>query len=76
MSFFRTSLWLVLLSLPLAGQSTLGVVLGTVQDPSGAVITGAAVRLTNTRVNIFTSGITGNIWHCDSQIKHAAVIKR
>src|SRR5882724_6966167 len=30
-----------------AGQSTFGVVVGTVRDSSGAVISGASVRLTN-----------------------------
>lgn len=34
-----------------SAQSTLGVVLGTVQDPSGAVIAGATVKLTNTGEN-------------------------
>src|SRR5260370_39188629 len=33
-------------------QSTFGVVLGTVRDSSGAVVAGAAVRLTNTGENI------------------------
>lgn len=32
-------------------QSTLGVVLGTVKDPSGAVVSGAVVRLTNAGEN-------------------------
>lgn len=33
-------------------QSTLGVILGTVRDPSGAVVRGAAVELTNTGENV------------------------
>ncbi len=43
----------VLLSaaLPLAAQSTFGVVLGDVHDPSGAAISGAVVRLENTAEN-------------------------
>jgi hypothetical protein len=38
----------VVASFDLGAQSTLGVVLGTVKDPSGAVVSNANIRLTNT----------------------------
>jgi hypothetical protein len=39
-------------------QSTFGVVLGEVKDPSGAVVAGAKVRLTNTAENVSRDGVT------------------
>ena len=36
---------------PLGAQSTLGVVLGSVRDASGAVVAGAAIKLTNVGEN-------------------------
>lgn len=40
------------------GQSTFGVVLGTVQDSSGAVIAGATVRITNQGQNISSETVS------------------
>src|SRR6266481_4385292 len=55
-SFFRVAKKLVLsfgfLLLPLAAQTGLGVVRGTVQDSSKAVIPGAKVTLTNTATGV------------------------
>ncbi len=39
---------LLLLSSPLLAQSTLGTILGTVRDQSGATVPNASVRVTNT----------------------------
>ncbi|MFN9263070.1 MAG: carboxypeptidase-like regulatory domain-containing protein, partial [Acidobacteriota bacterium] len=39
-------------------QSTLGVVVGTVKDPSGAVLANATVQLTNTGENTTRDGQT------------------
>src|SRR5262249_47311441 len=41
-------------------QSTFGVVVGTVRDPSGAVVIGATVRLTNIGQNISQDAKTGD----------------
>lgn len=41
-------------------QSTLGVVVGTVKDPSGAVLANAAVQLTNTGENTTRDGQTSS----------------
>jgi hypothetical protein len=42
----------VCLSIAAHAQSTFGVVVGTVKDPSGAAVSGATVKLTNTGENI------------------------
>ena len=48
-SFVKISLMVVfLLALPLHGQTVSGTVSGTVNDPSGAIVPGATVKLTNT----------------------------
>jgi len=48
----------LLFSEALNGQSTLGTVLGTVKEPSGAVVPGAVVNLTNTGTNAKHSTVT------------------
>lgn len=40
------------------GQSTFGVIVGTVRDPSGAVVSGATVKITNTGENISRETVT------------------
>ncbi len=45
---------------PLAAQSTLGVVLGSVRDASGAVVAGASVKLTNIGENTSRDGTTNS----------------
>jgi hypothetical protein len=42
---------LALLASPLFAQSTLGVILGTVTDPSGAPVSAASIKITNTAEN-------------------------
>jgi hypothetical protein len=44
----------------LNGQSTFGTVLGTVKEPSGAVVSGAAVNLTNIGTNAKRSTVTND----------------
>ena len=39
-------------ALPLAAQQGRGTILGTVTDPSGAAIAGAAVAIENTQTNV------------------------
>ena len=48
----RTLVLSVLLSLALLGQAPTGQINGTVTDPSGAVVTGAAIQITNTATNL------------------------
>ena len=50
----------LLLSEALNGQSTSGTVLGTVKEPSGAVVPGAMVSLTNAGTNARHSTLTGD----------------
>lgn len=45
---------------PMAAQSTTGTVYGAVTDPSGAVIPGCAVKLTNTATGVANSTVTNN----------------
>src|SRR5262249_60478174 len=40
------------------GQLTRGTISGTVQDPSGAFVTGATVRITNLETNLKTETLT------------------
>jgi hypothetical protein len=55
-----TVLWVVLLSqMPAVAQETSADILGTVSDPSGAVVPGVAVKLTNLGTQI-TQGTTSN----------------
>ena len=49
---------LVLSAVPLCGQSTLGVVLGSVKDATGAVIADATVKLTNVGENTSLEAVT------------------
>ncbi len=50
---------LALLALPLArAQSTLGSISGTVQDPSGAVLSGTTITLTNTETHAALTAIS------------------
>lgn len=51
----------------LFGQSTFGVVLGTVKDTSGAVITGATVRLINVAENTSREGASDNLGNYEFQ---------
>src|SRR5579862_4463343 len=41
-------------------QSTSGTILGTIKDPNGAVVAGAAVKLVNTGTNSARSTLTGD----------------
>ncbi|HXR76761.1 MAG TPA: carboxypeptidase-like regulatory domain-containing protein, partial [Bryobacteraceae bacterium] len=43
----RVSFGLFLLAGSMLAQSTLGTILGTVTDPSGAIVVGATVQITN-----------------------------
>ncbi|MCC6291666.1 MAG: TonB-dependent receptor [Bryobacterales bacterium] len=45
---------------PLAAQSTYGVILGNVTDASGAVVKGAAVKVTQTASNTSREGVTND----------------
>jgi hypothetical protein len=51
-SLFAGIALLAFLSVVAHGQSTAGGVAGTVKDPSGAVVKGAAITLTNTATNV------------------------
>jgi hypothetical protein len=54
---FGQLLGLILASLPTAhAQVSTGTILGSVQDPSGASIVGAMVRVTNTGTGVTQSG--------------------
>ncbi|MBL8215463.1 MAG: TonB-dependent receptor [Bryobacterales bacterium] len=48
----RSLLWLFFLACPIYAQSTLGVILGNVSDPSGASVSGAKVKITNLGENV------------------------
>jgi len=48
----RLALSLIAVVLPLGAQTTAGSIVGTVTDPSGAVIAGAAITVTNIGTNI------------------------
>jgi hypothetical protein len=57
------ALWLCILIVPLAAQSTSGTIVGTVTDPTGAVVAGANVTVTNQGTGIAlktTTDSTGN----------------
>src|ERR1700730_13422464 len=58
---------LFLLTAAASAQSTFGVVLGTVKDSSGAIISGATVRLTNTGENTSHEAISDNAGNYDFQ---------
>src|SRR5262245_38560657 len=60
----RPSLLVVLMALlatplPLKAQSTFGTLTGTVTDPSGAVVAGARVVITNKRTQVGRTALTG-----------------
>ncbi len=56
--YFSTLFTLLACAAATYAQSTFGVVLGEVKDPSGAVVAGAKVRLTNTAENVSRDGVT------------------
>jgi len=51
----------VLLSLPVAAQETRGTILGRVSDPSGAVIPGADIRVTNVATGVSAAARSNDI---------------
>ncbi len=56
------AVWVVLLSqMPALGQETSATILGTVSDPSGAVVPGAAVKLTNLGTQITQGTISNSV---------------
>src|SRR6266566_4215588 len=56
----RAVVFLMAASLPLAAQTTSTSILGTVADSSGAVISGAKVRVLNIRTGIKREDVTSN----------------
>src|SRR4051812_27757337 len=52
-------LFALLLSLPLVAQKTTGTIRGTITDPSGAVVAGAQVTITNVNTAATRSATTG-----------------
>src|ERR1019366_9113876 len=54
------SLGFAVLAMPVFAQLTRGTILGSVQDPSGAMIAGATVKIVNTGTNISRSSTTGS----------------
>lgn len=56
-----TLLWSFVVSTLLMGQLTRGFISGTVQDPSGAVIAGATVKIRNVSTNIERSTTTNDV---------------
>src|SRR5215471_20823902 len=59
-SFFVCFVLLVLVSSALFGQAGTGTITGTVTDPSGAVVSGAAIEAKNTQTGIVYPGVTTN----------------
>jgi hypothetical protein len=55
------SLLLILLSLTVAGQGNTGSILGTVADPSGAVVVGAKVSIVNIRTGVRTETVADTV---------------
>ena len=53
------TVWFFCAILPLAGQEARGTLLGRITDPSGAVIVGAKVSITNTATSVHYSAETG-----------------
>ena len=49
------------LALPLNGQNSQGIILGHVTDPSGAVVAGATVRITNVATGVTRSAKTSGV---------------
>jgi hypothetical protein len=58
LSLFAFLFFLFLCSSPSFAQFESGTVLGTVHDPSGAIVSGVAVTLTNVRTGIVLHGLT------------------
>ena len=58
--FFAVFL-IILLSVPISGQTSRGTVTGTVSDPTGAVVPGATVELTNVATGIARTTTTNNV---------------
>ncbi len=56
--FTACTLFVIVALLPLPGQETTGTILGTVTDASGAIIPGAAVKITNTDQNAVVRNVT------------------
>src|SRR3978361_522683 len=52
MRIFSATLLALCFAASLAAQDTRGAISGTVTDPQGAIMTGAAVTVTNTETNI------------------------
>jgi hypothetical protein len=52
------TLWLLVATFSLHGQSITGTILGTVRDSSGAVVPGASIVLTNDETGVTTSAIS------------------
>jgi hypothetical protein len=50
----------LLFALPIWGQTDTGSIVGSVRDPSGAVVSGAEVDITNTGTNVTTSFVTNS----------------
>jgi hypothetical protein len=49
------------LAFPLNGQNSQGIILGHVTDPSGAVVAGATVRITNVATGVTRSAKTSGV---------------
>ena len=66
----------VLTIAPSYAQSTQGAILGSVKDPAGALISGAAVTLTNTDEGVSrttTSNASGDYQFLDAKAAHYTV---
>jgi hypothetical protein len=55
---FGLVLLAALTGLPLSGQTDTGAIVGSIRDPSGSVVAGAEVDITNTATNVTTSFVT------------------
>ncbi|MEZ5356777.1 MAG: carboxypeptidase regulatory-like domain-containing protein [Bryobacteraceae bacterium] len=64
---FRSALLVCLYAAASFAQSTMGIVLGTVRDPSGSVVQGAKIRLTSSNENIFRDSVSDNFGNYEFQ---------